>query len=356
MDPYEAEEYGTAMPVAAPGALEDPFQGVVGRPPIAANSTLFYLGMPAKVADVDREPDTVTLRGNFEVSQAELEDQLDGGAALELRLGDGIDEIEFSNPNHSLENMAKLPQGVNVLKGRLRATQENSLAIPLVMGVNVPAPSTFTKNGSDVKEAHAPNGYLTFTVPHKGAVEIERTLSPETRQYLADYPGQTAESQDRMVFATPTDPTTALIQVRGPRSYALNFYNNHPEIVKSGKALSAEHGDVRGRTYGDAKIAAEAVEKSKAAIRKNVTFCNLFTKDFVVSCRPVDKSERVKGAPVRIAGSLAKVQAAKIEEMPGIKALKATNPRKVEEVKKSVKFSVNYSITLPYITTSPDYA
>jgi hypothetical protein len=356
-DPYETEDYGGGLdeysraPLALPTApTTASAMGVTARTPLATYQNFFGIEARAaapSVLDVDREPDTVTLHGNYSIEYSELLKQADKGRALELRFEDGIERIEFSNPKH--RKFTDLPKGVNVLKGTIKATQENSLKIPLCVSVNVPAPGSLVENGSKSTEAHAPNGYLTFKVQNKGVEEVTRVLAPEAREYLIQYPGQTAEDQDRMVNQLGNDPKTAHIQVHNPKSFTTEHYNAHPEIVKSQKTIGINGAvpvDERGRSYVDHAIATEAKNNAKAAIRGGVTFCNLFTKDLVITLWPSDYNTRVDGKPVRVQGSLARVHAEQVKKEAGPLASKILN---------DTTFDVNCSVTLSYITSSPNF-
>jgi hypothetical protein len=357
-DLYETEDYGGGLdeysraplplPTAGPTASA---AGVTARTPLATYQSFFGVAGPQRptVLDVDREPDTVTLHGSYSIKYGELLKQADKGRALELRFEDGIERIEFSNPKH--RNFTDLPKGVNVLKGTIKATQENSLKIPLCVSVNVPAPGSLVEHGSKSTEAHAPNGYLTFKVQHKGVEEVTRVLSPEAREYLIQYPGQTAEDQDRMVTQVGNDPKTAHIQAHNPASFTVEHYNAHPEIVKSQKTIGVNGTvafDERGRSYVDHAIATEAKAKAKAAIRGGITFCNLFTKDLVITLWPSDYNTRVDGKPVRVQGSLARVHAEQTEKEAGSRA-------RASLILNDTTFDVSCSVTLSYITSSPNF-
>jgi hypothetical protein len=331
-----------AAPVATPA------YGVMARTPLNAYSPLM-ISVPdqAQLHDVDREPDTVTLSGSFAISNKELRKQADKGRALELRFGDGIERIEFSNPMHTEANFKTLPKGVNVLKGVIRFQQENNAGTPLLMSVNVPAPGTMLEHGSSAKEPHAPNGMLTIQVPNKMEAKVERKLTPEARLYLIKYPGQTAEDQDRMAPQVANDPKTAHVQVHDPPAYTIEYYNAHPEVVKSRKMLGLNGQvpvDERGRSYADHAIIAEVKEKAKADIRKGVTHCNLFTNDFVVRVWPPDMKKRVDGKTKDVPGSLANVHAEAVSRIPDGHRVLADS-----------EFHITYSITLPFITSAPNF-
>ena len=356
-----SDDFTGAAPVAVTAAPSVPRDGVTARTPFNVASPFagfasFGLGAPrATTSSIDREPDTVTLSGTFGISNAELRKQADKGRALELRFQDGIDRIEYSNPLHAKH--ANLPKGVNVLKGLIRFHQENNAGAELMMSVNVPAPMKMRDHGSKAIDAHAPNGMLTMKVPNKMVAKVEQHPTPEAEEFLRNFPGQTAEDQDVMVQPVSNDPKTAHVQVVNPSAFAVLHYNAHPEVVKSGKFLAhpeiVNSGkayvpvDERGRSYADHAIAMEAKEAAQKAIRTGVTHCNLFTDDFVVRVWPPDMKKRVNGATKDVIGHLADVHSESVNKS-GVDKLRP-------EDKAAAEFRISYSITLPFITSSPNF-
>jgi len=350
-----SDDFTGAAPVAVTAAPSVPRDGVTARTPFNVASPFagfasFGLGAPrATTSSIDREPDTVTLSGTFGISNAELRKQADKGRALELRFQDGIDRIEYSNPLHAKH--ANLPKGVNVLKGLIRFHQENNAGAELMMSVNVPAPMKMRDHGSKAIDAHAPNGMLTMKVPNKMVAKVEQHPTPEAEDFLRNFPGQTAEDQDVMVTQVSNDAKTAHVQVHEPIAFAVLHYNAHPEVVKSGKFLGKAHAavpiDERGRSYADHAIAMEAKEAAQKAIRTGVTHCNLFTDDFVVRVWPPDMKKRVNGATKDVIGHLADVHSESVNKS-GVDKLRP-------EDKAAAEFRISYSITLPFITSSPNF-
>jgi hypothetical protein len=332
------------------------FVGVVSRTPVNYNSRLAPKASKAAPSLRDKKPDTVTYFYDLNVNVDNLLKQPDGGRELVLEHGNGIKKVVYSNPLHQNSEGSE-NRDCDIICGDICFKSANNLGEMLNVSTSVPAPSGFHDNVAEPTEK-APHGFLNADVPHGGEVTLNAELSLDACNFVENYPGQTAEDQDRMVYAT-NEPNVAHISVV-PRAATLSWYNEHQDVEASGKQITEKHADVKGKAYADLKAAFEAKELCKAAIRKEIGYCNVTD--------PLKQTIRISvpGVPTRVAGGKTVMKQASLVETI-IAATQAAEKNLREQGRiagaktvgkdvKAINFRVHGSVTYPYHKISPDFA
>jgi hypothetical protein len=343
----DSESFELDAPVpAVPSSVASPSlsqqRQFVGRvPPRYSN-----LSDRPEVSPTARKPDHVHYHFDISMPESEMLKSRDRGQSIELRLGNGITKVEYSNPSHrGNKELAKRP--CNILEGTWSVTQENTLGEMLNISTNIPAPGSLNGNGSAAAGEEAPNGFLNANVPHGKPFTRERVLTPEARRFLEKFPGQTAEDQDDFVYATAKDENLAHINVKGPKAATIDYYNDHEEIKKSKNFITDSHADAKGIAYANRKIAFEAKEQCKQAIRSEITYFDVSRPEnivFTVSLPPTN---------IRLNG----VQVSKKPSIAAVFGQRVNGTKRANEVRDrdQLMFRIRGVFTIPYITVMPDF-
>ncbi len=249
-----------------------------------------YLGsrLPVAQSNAAQKPDTVTYHYDIAVPVKTLFAQPDGGKTLTIGKKSGISRVTYSNPYHTTpEAMAE--GDVDILNGTVSITQSNTIGAALHVATSIPVPEVLgTQIGAT--PAHAPFGFLGLIVDDKGTATVDRHLTPDALAFVDAHPGQTAAHQDDFVYAAVKNPDMAHIYVNPPCA-TLAWYNKTPEIVASGRQVYPKDGDALGLAYADKTIAMKAKADCQAAMRAEISHCNVTNPDkfqFTLSAPPVN--------------------------------------------------------------------